>query len=81
MPTRPETAVAVGALSGLLCVGVGSMLPQPVSTAIMALGLVLPGLLLQDALRFAPFTTGFRTGPWAAVWNSGWLERKQSCWS
>ena len=32
------TAVAVGALSGLLCVGVGSMLPQPVSTAIMALG-------------------------------------------
>ena len=51
-------AVVVGAVSGALCVAVGSVLPQPLGTAIMALGLVLPGLLLQDALRFASFSAG-----------------------
>ena len=52
------TAVTVGAVGGLLCVVVGSLLPQPVGTAILALGIVLPGLLLQDALRFASFAAG-----------------------
>lgn len=52
------TAVAVGAVSGVACIGVGSVLSQPLGTAVMALGLVLPGLLLQDALRFASFAAG-----------------------
>ena len=52
------TSVAVGAVSGVVCVGVGSVLPQPLGTAIMVLGFVLPGLLLQDALRFASFAAG-----------------------
>jgi O-antigen/teichoic acid export membrane protein len=52
------TAVSVGLVSGLLCVAIGSVLPEPVGTGILVLGLVLPGLLLQDAWRFAAFAAG-----------------------
>lgn len=51
-------SLVVGLLSGLGCVVVGGVLAQPLGSAILALGLVLPGLLLQDAWRFAAFTAG-----------------------
>jgi O-antigen/teichoic acid export membrane protein len=52
------TALAVGVAAGVLCVGAGLVLPDPVGTGILVLGLVLPGLLLQDAWRFASFAAG-----------------------
>lgn len=52
------TAVSVGLLAGVLCVGVGLALPQPVGIGILVLGVGLPGLLLQDASRFASFAAG-----------------------
>jgi O-antigen/teichoic acid export membrane protein len=51
-------SLLVGVASGLGCVAVGGVLPQPMGSAILALGFVLPGLLLQDAWRFASFTAG-----------------------
>jgi O-antigen/teichoic acid export membrane protein len=52
------TAVAVGLVGGVLCVVAGLLLPDPVGTAVLVLGIVLPGLLLQDAWRFAAFAAG-----------------------
>lgn len=52
------TALSVGVVGGLACVAAGWALPDPVGTAVLVLGLVLPGLLLQDAMRFASFAAG-----------------------
>ena len=52
------TAVFVGLLGGAACVATGSALPDPVGQAVLALGVVLPGLLLQDAWRIAAFSAG-----------------------
>ena len=60
------TAIMVGAVAGVCCVVVGLLLPQPVGPAFIALGVVLPGLMLQDSLRFAFFATG---RPRAALLN------------
>jgi len=52
------TALAVGLAIGSVVLGVGLLLRGPVSGAFVALGLTLPGLLLQDSWRHAFFALG-----------------------
>ena len=52
------TAVLVGVVGGAVCVIVGLLLPNPVRSAFVALGIVLPALVLQDSWRFAFFAAG-----------------------
>lgn len=51
-------ALLVGVCAGAVAVLVGSLLGSGIGTAFVALGLVLPGLLLQDSWRFAFFAAG-----------------------
>ncbi len=52
------TALAVGVVTGLLSLLAGLLLPDPVGPAFLALGVGLPGLMLQDSWRFAFFADG-----------------------
>ncbi|KAA9151107.1 hypothetical protein FPZ12_039675 [Amycolatopsis acidicola] len=52
------TALAVGVGTGVLCVLVGLGIGGQVGLAFVGLGIVLPGLLLQDAWRFGFFAAG-----------------------
>lgn len=53
------TATAVGVLIGAACVAVAVVVPyRPLADAFLGLGLMMPGLLLQDAWRFAFFAAG-----------------------
>ncbi|MGE7388456.1 hypothetical protein ACQKM2_23600 [Streptomyces sp. NPDC004126] len=52
------TALGVGAAIGAVCLVAGAVLGGLVGTAFACLGLVLPGLLLQDAWRYAFFAAG-----------------------
>ncbi|MET9151204.1 hypothetical protein ABZX82_08035 [Streptomyces griseoflavus] len=63
-------ALGVGAALGAVSVAVGLALGGPVGTAFACLGVVLPGLLLQDAWRFAFFAAG--TGRKAFVNDVVW---------
>lgn len=60
------TAVLLGTALGAVTAAGGRAVPGPVGTALLPLGLALPGLLAQDAWRFA-FLAGAR--PAAAVVN------------
>jgi len=51
-------AIAVGLATGAICVAVGTALGGKPGAAFVALGLVLPGLMLQDSWRFAFFASG-----------------------
>jgi O-antigen/teichoic acid export membrane protein len=51
-------AIAVGLASGAICTTVGLALGGRPGAAFVALGLVLPGLMLQDSWRFAFFSSG-----------------------
>ncbi|MFF0560511.1 hypothetical protein [Streptomyces sp. NPDC004266] len=51
-------SLAVGAAVGAVCLLAGLALGGGVGTAFACLGVVLPGLLLQDAWRFAFFAAG-----------------------
>ncbi|MGH3464622.1 MAG: hypothetical protein ACRDP9_24405 [Kribbellaceae bacterium] len=51
-------SVAVGLIAGACCVVAGLALGGHVGAAFVALGIVLPGLLLQDSWRFAFFASG-----------------------
>lgn len=51
-------AVALGIVTGVLCVAAGLIAGGHLGAALIALGLGLPGLLLQDACRFAFFAAG-----------------------
>ncbi|TCO35352.1 O-antigen/teichoic acid export membrane protein [Kribbella steppae] len=51
-------AMAVGLATGAICVAVGAALGGRPGAAFIALGLVLPGLMLQDSWRFAFFASG-----------------------
>lgn len=51
-------ALAVGAAVGAVCLAAGLTLGGGVGAAFACLGVVLPGLLLQDAWRFAFFAAG-----------------------
>ncbi|MER5302919.1 hypothetical protein ABT039_26140 [Streptomyces lasiicapitis] len=59
------TALVVGGAIGLVCLVVGLGLGGRVGPAFAALGVVLPGLLLQDAWRYSFFAAG--TGRKACV--------------
>ncbi|MBQ0865494.1 hypothetical protein [Streptomyces sp. RK75] len=64
------TALGVGAALGAACLAVGSALGGGVGTAFACLGIMLPGLLLQDAWRYAFFAAG--TGRKAFVNDLVW---------
>lgn len=51
-------AIAVGLILGAICVAVGAVLGGRTGAAFIALGIVLPGLMLQDSWRFAFFASG-----------------------
>ncbi|MEV0803784.1 hypothetical protein AB0I34_39240 [Kribbella sp. NPDC050281] len=51
-------AIAVGLIMGTICVLVGVLLGGRPGAAFIALGIVLPGLMLQDSWRFAFFSSG-----------------------
>ncbi|MFI6644906.1 hypothetical protein [Streptomyces sp. NPDC050504] len=59
------TALGVGATVGAVCLVIGLSLGGRVGPAFAALGVVLPGLLLQDAWRYSFFAAG--TGRKACV--------------
>ena len=50
--------VAIGALAGLFLVGLGVVLDDPLGEILSALGICLPVLLLQDAIRYCFFARG-----------------------
>ncbi|MGW2683064.1 hypothetical protein ACWC6I_07865 [Streptomyces sp. NPDC001414] len=52
------TALGVGSVLGVVCLAAGLGLGGRVGPAFAALGIMLPGLLLQDAWRFAFFAAG-----------------------
>ncbi|WP_327352044.1 hypothetical protein [Streptomyces sp. NBC_01304] len=52
------TALGVGAAIGAVCLAVGLSLGGHLGPAFAALGVVLPGLLLQDAWRYSFFAAG-----------------------
>lgn len=52
------TALMVGLAAGTVCFLGGAAVGGPVGAAFVALGLVLPALLLQDSWRFAFFAAG-----------------------
>lgn len=51
-------AIAVGLATGTICVAVGLALGGRSGSGFIALGVVLPGLMLQDSWRFAFFASG-----------------------
>jgi O-antigen/teichoic acid export membrane protein len=51
-------AIAVGTVGGVACAALGIVMSGPTGLAFLALGLTMPGLLLQDSWRFAFFSAG-----------------------
>jgi len=51
-------ALAFGIAAGALCAGVGMLMHADARTALVALGLALPGLLVQDTWRYGFFAAG-----------------------
>jgi len=62
------TGLLVGVGAGVVCVVAGLLLPHQIGWAFVALGIGLPGLMLQDAWRFAFFSSH---EPSKAVVNDG----------
>jgi O-antigen/teichoic acid export membrane protein len=58
VPGCAGTAVTVGLVTGLCMVLVAMLLPGAAGGAFFALGLALPGLLLQDSWRYSFFALG-----------------------
>lgn len=52
------TSAAAGVVAGICCVIAGLLLPAEVGSSYVALGVVLPFLMLQDSWRFAFFSSG-----------------------
>ncbi|MFW6691125.1 hypothetical protein [Streptomyces sp. MAR4 CNX-425] len=67
------TALGVGAVCGAACLAVGPAIGGRTGTAFACLGVVLPGLLLQDAWRFAFFAAGRGRKAFVndVVWGAG----------
>ena len=51
-------AIVVGLVTGAICAAVGAGIGGHTGAAFIALGIVLPGLMLQDSWRFAFFVSG-----------------------
>ncbi|HEY7004464.1 MAG TPA: hypothetical protein VH281_09295 [Gaiellaceae bacterium] len=58
VPQSTGTSLAVGLLAAPLTVCVGLLFGGSLRSALVALGVMLPGLMLQDAWRFAFFAQG-----------------------
>ena len=52
------TSLVAGIVLGICALGAGALLSGAVGTAFIALGLTLPGLMLQDSWRYAFFALG-----------------------
>lgn len=52
------TALLTGLITGAICVVIGVLLPGALGGGFIALGVGLPGILLQDSYRFAFFSHG-----------------------
>ena len=52
------TALLIGVAAGVICIVVGLLLPDPLGPVFVALGVGLPGLVVQDSFRFAFFAIG-----------------------
>jgi O-antigen/teichoic acid export membrane protein len=52
------TAISVGIIGGIACIALGILMSGPTGLAFLALGMTMPGLLLQDSWRFAFFSAG-----------------------
>lgn len=74
-------ALVVGLLGGIACVALAPAIGAPVADPLRALGVMLPGLLVQDAWRYVFFAAGrpakamVNDGLWAVVQLVvvGWL--------
>jgi O-antigen/teichoic acid export membrane protein len=51
-------AIAVGIIGGAICVVLGMVIGAPMDLPFLALGVTMPGLLLQDSWRFAFLSAG-----------------------
>lgn len=58
VPGSTATALSVGIVAGTLVAGAAMLMHGPTRLAFLALGLTLPGLLLQDSWRYAFFSLG-----------------------
>jgi O-antigen/teichoic acid export membrane protein len=52
------SALAIGILAGIVCAGAGIAIGDSTGAALVALGAVMPALLVQDAWRFVFFADG-----------------------
>ena len=57
-PAATGTAVLVGTVLGLVCIVLAMITHGVLASALIALGVTMPGLLLQDAWRYAFFSAG-----------------------
>lgn len=58
VPLCTGTSIVVGVVAGLVVLGAGAVMQGPARGAFLALGLLLPGLMLQDSWRYAFFALG-----------------------
>ncbi len=70
---RPATgtAVVIGAVAGVACIVGGLVLSAALASVLLALGVCMPGLLLQDTWRYAFFSGG--RGPSAFINDVVWV--------
>jgi O-antigen/teichoic acid export membrane protein len=57
-PAALSAALTVGVVSAIVCAGVALLLDDPTRGALLALAIVLPGLMVQDAWRYVFFAAG-----------------------
>jgi O-antigen/teichoic acid export membrane protein len=74
LPKSLGAALVVGITLGAACLVVGLVSPLKVGAPLIVLGLALPGLILQDALRFSFVISG---NPRSAVANDGFWAAMQ----
>jgi len=65
------TALAVGLAAGICVLGASALMTGPARMAFMALGLTMPGLLLQDSWRYSFFALG--RGSQAFLCDAVWV--------
>jgi hypothetical protein len=69
------TAASVGVILGLACLAVGGVATGTTGSAFIALGITLPGLMLQDSWRYAFFALGRGSGAFIndTIWTASLL--------
>ena len=76
-----RTALALGAVAGVVSLVVGLALGGGVGRALVALGVVLPGLLVQDAWRYVFFAAGRPAAASALACACSWPSRSMAMYS